>query len=227
MAATPTKRIKIAASLLAADFAELGRAVEEATAAGVDSIHIDMMDGHYVPNITFGFDLIPALKRRTHVPLVPHLELSNPGDWLDPLARLGSDMIVVQEDTCPDLGQTIGRLRDLGVRVGVGVNPDRPLEPVRPFLPRLDLLIVMSVNPGFGGQSFNPVSMPKLTLVREWRAAAGLSFDIGIDGGVNEKTVRQVVAAGADDLIVGSAIFQRDGIGVAVARLRELIASVA
>jgi ribulose-phosphate 3-epimerase len=225
MTVAQTNRIKIAASILAADFADLGGAVSEAEAGGADVIHIDMMDGHYVRNITFGFDLIPALRKRTALPLVPHLELSNPGDLLETLAERGSDMIVVQEDTCPDLGQTIERLRALGVKVGVGVNPDRSPAPLREFLPLLDLVIVMSVAPGFGGQSFDPAALPKLVEVREWRDSAGLKFEIGIDGGVNEQTIRRVVEAGADHLIIGSAIFQRDRVGPAIARMRALIAS--
>lgn len=218
-----SNRVKIAASILAADFANLAWAVRDAEAAGVDSIHIDMMDGHYVRNITFGFDLIPALRRHTRLPLVPHLELSNPNDLIAPLAERGSDMIVVQEDTCPDLGATLRAIRSRGVAVGVGVNPDRPLDAIVPFLNAIDLLIVMSVPPGFGGQPFDEGALTKVSAARAMRDQGGYRFEIGIDGGINETTLGQAVRAGSDYLIVGSAIFGRDGIQPSVARLRELI----
>lgn len=215
--------IHIAASLLAADFACLGPAAQEAEGAGASSIHIDMMDGHYVPNLTFGFDLIPALKKWTSLPLVAHLELDNPDELIDPLAQLGSDMIVIQEDTCPDLSKTIAHIRSYGVKVGVGVNPDRPLEPVLSYFQHVDLVIIMSVPPGFGGQSFHEHVLPKVSLARDWRDERGLDLGIGIDGGVNEQTIGRVVQAGADYLVIGSAIFQRDGITPSIARLQELI----
>lgn len=217
------ENIHITASILAADFACLGDAVRAAESGGANSIHIDMMDGHYVPNITFGLDLIPALKKRTSLPLVPHLELENPDDLIDSLARLGSDMIVVQEDTCPDLGKTIAHIRSYGIGVGVGVNPDRPMEAVWPFLDRLDLVIVMSVNPGFGGQVFDSHALSKVEMTRRYLRERALDVRIGIDGGVNERTIGDVLRAGADYLVIGSAIFGQGDIVQALARLRGAI----
>lgn len=216
-----SSQVHIAASILGADFAYLGPAAREAELGGADSIHIDMMDGHYVPNLTFGFDLLPALKKWTTLPLVAHLELDNPDALIAPLAQAGPDMIVVQEDTCPCLDETIDRIRRYGIGVGVGVNPDRPLEPILPYLEKVDLLIVMSVPPGFGGQPFDDSVLPKVSLVRRHRDVARLLLRVGIDGGVNEETIGRAVQAGADYLIIGSAIFQRDGVGPAIARLRE------
>ena len=215
--------IHITASILAADFANLGDAVRDAEAGGADSVHIDMMDGHYVPNITFGLDLIPALKKRTSLPLVPHLELENPDDLIDSLARLGSDMIVVQEDTCPDLSKTIRHIRSYGIGVGVGVNPDRPIEGVLPFLDQVDLVIVMSVNPGFGGQVFDRQVLSKVEMTRQYVSERDLDVRVGIDGGVNEKTIADVLRAGADYLVIGSAIFGQGDVVQAVARLRGAI----
>jgi len=223
MTAVDPEKIHITASILAADFANLGDAVRAAEAGGANSIHIDMMDGHYVPNITFGLDLIPALKRRTSLPLVPHLELVNPDDLIDSLARLGSDMIVVQEDTCPDLGKTLAHIRGHGIAAGVGVNPGRPLEAVLPFLDQVDLVIVMSVNPGFGGQAFDPHVLSKVEAARRYVDELALDVQIGIDGGVNEETIGDVLRAGADYLVIGSAIFGRGDIVQALGRLRGAI----
>lgn len=223
MTVVDPEKIHITASILAADFADLGDAVRAAEAGGANSIHIDMMDGHYVPNITFGLDLIPALKKRTSLPLVPHLELENPDDLIDSLARLGSDMIVVQEDTCPDLGQTLARIRSYGIAAGVGVNPGRPLETVLPFLDQVDLLIVMSVNPGFGGQAFDPHVLSKVEAARRYVDEHALDVRVGIDGGVNEQTIGDVLRAGADYLVIGSAIFSRGDIVQAIVRMRNAI----
>ncbi len=218
-----SSEVHIAASILAADFACLGPAAREAELGGADSIHIDMMDGHYVPNLTFGFDLLPALRKWTTLPLVAHLELDNPDALIEPLAQAGPDMIVVQEDTCPRLDETIAHIRSYGVSAGVGVNPDRRLEPVLPYLPQVDLLIIMSVPPGFGGQPFDESVLPKVSLARRHRDEHDLRLRIGLDGGVNEGTIVRAVQAGADYFIMGSAIFQRDGVGTAIARLRERI----
>ena len=223
MTVADSMNIHITASILAADFAYLGDAVRDAEAGGADSVHIDMMDGHYVPNITFGLDLIPALKRRTSLPLVPHLELENPDDLIDSLARLGSDMIVVQEDTCPDLGRTIEHIRSYGIGAGVGVNPDRPIEGVLPFLDQVELVIVMSVNPGFGGQVFDTQVLSKVETTRQYVNERDLGVRVGIDGGVNEKTIADVLRAGADYLVIGSAIFGQGDVVQAVARLRRAI----
>lgn len=220
---TAARDIHIAASILSADFACLGDAVIEAERGGADSIHIDMMDGHYVPNITFGLDLIPALRKRTRLPLVPHLELDNPDALIDALSHRGSDVIVVQEDTCPDLGATIDRILGHGIGAGVGVNPNRPLEPLLPFLQRVELIILLAVDPGFGGQTFNPSVLSKVREVRCWRDAQHPGLRIGMDGGINEDTIGQIVQAGADYLVIGSAIFDRDDVCQAIARLRGLI----
>ena len=142
---------------------------------------------------------------------------------IDPLAQLGSDIIVVQEDTCPGLVETISHIRHYRIGAGVGVNPDRPLEPVLPFIDRLHLLIILAVNPGFGGQEFDPRTWAKLQKARRWRDGRELNLDIAVDGGVNEGTIGQAVQAGADHLIMGSAINQRDGVVPSIARLRSVI----
>ena len=199
--------IHISASILAADWSNLGQAVREAEEAGADSIHIDIMDGHYVHNLTFGMKTIPCLKPHTTLPLIVHLEISNPDSFIADFAEAGSNMIVVQEDTCPDLAATIEKIHGYGIQAGVAVNPDRPLDTVIDFLDRIDLLLLMSVFPGFGGQQFLTWVLPKVEEARNRADALKTHPFIGLDGGINQRTIQACVNAGADFLAIGTAIY--------------------
>ena len=216
--------IKISASILAADFSNLGEAVRDATNAHADSIHIDFMDGHYVRNLTFGLDLIPALRCHTHLPLVAHLEIENPDALVSDFARAGADMIIVCEDTCPNLGATIQAVRSAGMQVGVSLHPDRPLSLVTDYVDQLDLLLILAVPPGFGGQKLMPSVLPKIADARRLIDTTGKPTGLGVDGGINCETVAQVVQAGADTLIVGMAIY-RGNVAENISVLRHLAIS--
>jgi len=215
--------IKISPSILSADFGNLRHDAIEAVAAGGCAVHIDFMDGHYVHNLSFGLDVIPALKSHVSVPLVAHLEIEAPDRFLRDFAEAGSDMIVVQEDTCPNLPRTIDAIRDLGVEAGIGINPDRNFSRIEAhphILREIRLLIVMGVYPGFGGQRFAATVEKNISRAVELREEAGVNFDIGVDGGVSTATVPHIVAAGANYLIAGSSIFNGD-ISKNMAALRE------
>lgn len=220
--------VKIAPSILAADFAELGAAVRAAEAGGADYIHVDVMDGHFVPNITIGPPVVAALRRATTLPLDVHLMIETPERYLAVFAGAGASILTVHVETCPHLHRTIQAIRDLGVKPGVTLNPATSLESVREILPYVDQVLVMTVNPGFGGQSYIPTMTAKIG-----RLAAMLDElpdpatrpDIEVDGGIDCYTAPQVVAAGATVLVAGTSVFQHPG-GVA-AGLRELRAAVA
>ena len=214
--------VKISPSILSADFGNLGKEASEAEKGGGYAIHIDIMDGHYVHNFSFGIDIIPALKKYVKIPLVAHLEIDNPDIFIDDFAEAGSDMIVVQEDTCPHLPRTIRAIKKAGVAAGIGINPDRGFEKIEAnpeILEEIDLLIVMAVYPGFGGQPFSPVTIPKIIKALELRKSTGTNFDIGVDGAVSKKTIPKIIEAGGNYLIAGSSVF---GSGSIEQRVREL-----
>lgn len=206
--ANPAMTIHLSPSVLAADTTKLGAAVAAVAAGGADSLHIDVMDGHYVANYAFSPKTVYDLRRITHLPLHAHLEVANP-DAVLPLFA-GAHMIIVQEDTTPDLGATLAAIRVLGCAAGVAVNRDRPIEPLLPWLPHLDLLLVMAVEPGFGGQPFDDSVLAKVRRLRSERAAAGGAWAIGLDGGISLNTIGRATAAGADFFAVGSAAFAGD-----------------
>jgi ribulose-phosphate 3-epimerase len=202
--------IKVSPSILSADYGNLGEEALQSEKAGGVELHVDIMDGHYCHNYAFGIHAITALKKYVSIPIVSHLEIDNPDVFIEDFARAGSDMIVVQEDTCPHLPHTIATIRKQGVRAGVGVNPDRGYEKfdVNPeILREIDLLIVLSVYPGFGGQPFSPITIPKIEQAVKLREQHGAHYDIGVDGCVNIKTVPDIVRAGGNYLIAGSSVF--------------------
>jgi ribulose-phosphate 3-epimerase len=217
--------LHISASILAADSADLAGAVAEAERGGIDSIHVDIFDGHYVRNLAFGPQTVADLRRRTALPLHAHLEVSRPCDFLAEFAAAGADMIVVQEDTlgpdaCADIPACLVEIRAAGCQVGLCVNPDRPFDRVAPYLDGLDMLLFLSVNPGFGGQPFQPRTLEKLRAARDAWARLARPPRIAIDGGVNASNIRACVAAGAEVVIVGSALFRGD-VAENARRLRE------
>jgi len=199
--------VRIAPSILSADFAALGDAVAAVERGGADLIHVDVMDGHFVPNITMGPPVVKSLKRVARVPLDVHLMITDPDKYIGPFAEAGADMMSVHVEVLPHLHRTIGAIKQLGVKAGVVLNPGTPVVAIREIAGDVDFVLVMSVNPGFGGQTFIPRSESKVAEVRAVLDAAGNAAPIEIDGGIDVTTVARVVKAGARILVAGSAIF--------------------
>ncbi|MBB5178943.1 ribulose-phosphate 3-epimerase [Planomicrobium koreense] len=199
--------IKIAPSILAADFAKLGEEVLEVEKAGADWIHIDVMDGHFVPNISFGAIVVDAIRPLTKLPLDVHLMIENADRYIEDFAKAGADYITVHVEACPHLHRTIQLIRASGVKPGVVLNPHSPIETILPILEDIDLVLFMTVNPGFGGQKFIESVVPKVEQLSKIIREKGLSIDIQIDGGINEETIIPCAKAGANVFVAGSAIF--------------------
>lgn len=220
--------VKIAPSILSADFARLGEQVREAEAAGADWIHVDVMDGHFVPNITVGPPILRALRPVTDLPLDVHLMIEQPDRLIPEFVRAGADRLTVHVETCPHLHRTIQQIRELGAKPGVTLNPATPLDTLQEILPEVDLVLIMSVNPGFGGQSYIPASTDKIARLRGMLDERGLTnVELEVDGGIKPHNAAKVVAAGASVLVVGSAIFNRQvSVAANMADLRHQISSV-
>lgn len=204
------KPVKLAPSILSADFARLGEQVREAVTAGAEYIHLDVMDGHFVPNITIGPLVVEALRplaRETGAVLDVHLMIEKPERYLADFAQAGADILTVHVETCPHLHRTVQVIRELGVRPGVTLNPATPLSTLEEILPDVDLVLIMSVNPGFGGQSYIPGSTDKIRRLRQMLDAIGSTADLEVDGGVKTHNAAEIAAAGANVLVAGSAIF--------------------
>jgi len=211
----------VAPSILSADFGHLADEVRAVEAAGAEWIHVDVMDGRFVPNITIGPPVVAALRKATKLPLDVHLMIVEPERYVDDFAAAGADVITVHVEASPHLYRTLQHIRSLGKRAGVSLNPHTSEEAIRHALPQADLVLVMSVNPGFGGQQFIADVIPKIEALRGMIDRAGLSVDLEVDGGVKPGTAKRVVAAGADVLVAGSAIFGAESYGRAIAALRE------
>ncbi len=200
--------VRVAPSILASDFAKLGEEVRAIEQAGADYVHVDIMDGHFVPNLTIGPDVVRALRPHSKLPFDVHLMISPVDPFVPPFAEAGADIITVHPEAGPHLHRTVQLVKSLGKKVGVALNPATPVEAVDPVLDELDLVLVMSVNPGFGGQTFIRAALGKIAALRKRIDALGRTVDLEVDGGINFETAPEAVAAGADVLVAGTATFQ-------------------
>ena len=207
--------------MLAADFADLGSDLESMSAAGADLWHLDVMDGHFVPNLTFGPFICAAIRRLTSAPLDAHLMISRPDRYLEAFAEAGVDALTIHIEAEAEVAATLTRIGELGLRRGLSLNPGTALQEIEPFLTEVDLLLVMSVQPGFGGQQFDPVAVEKISELARLRREGGLDFLISVDGGINDRTGGLCRGAGADILVSGSWLFQTEDRTKRISLLRQ------
>lgn len=213
--------VKIAPSILSADFSKLGEEIKEVERGGADYIHVDVMDGHFVPNITIGPLIVDSIRPITKLPLDVHLMIENPDQYIEDFAKAGADYITVHVEACRHLHRTIHLIKSLGVKAGVVLNPATPVQLIEPIIEDLDMVLLMSVNPGFGGQKFISSVLSKIKNVKEISDQKGLNLEIEVDGGVNEETAALCVEAGATVLVAGSAVFNQTDRGEAISRLKR------
>ncbi len=210
----------IAPSILSADFAQLGKEINDVVAAGADVIHVDVMDGHFVPNITIGPLVVDAVRKITDKPLDVHLMISDPDKYIEAFAKAGADWITVHVETCHHLHRTVHMIKDLGKKAGVVLNPATPLSSLDYILEDLDLVMLMSVNPGFGGQSFIPSTLDKSRTLKRMIDDRGLEVGIEIDGGVSPATIEEISQAGVNIFVAGSAVFGAENYQEAISALK-------
>jgi ribulose-phosphate 3-epimerase len=216
-------KVKIAPSILSADFARLGAQVAEAQAGGADYIHVDVMDGHFVPNLTIGPLVVEAVRRATELPLDVHLMMEAPERYLEAFCRAGANILTVHVETCPHLHRTVQQIKELGCRASVTLNPATPAASLQEIVPYVDQVLVMTVNPGFGGQKFIEGMLPKIRQLRAMLDARNPGTDLEVDGGIDSDTAPLVVEAGATVLVAGSAIFGQDDIREAIRQIRNVL----
>jgi len=217
--------IKLAPSILSADFACLGEQIDEVARAGADYIHVDVMDGHFVPNITVGAPVVASIRRVTSLPLDVHLMIEHPERYISEFINAGADIITVHVEASPHIHSTIRLIKELGAKAGVSLNPPTPLSAVDEFIHHVDLILIMSVNPGFGGQSFIPETLPRIANMRKILDNRKPGVEIEVDGGINAENAPAIVEAGADVLVAGNSVFRaEEGISGAMQRLREAVA---
>ena len=215
---------KLAPSILSADFARLGEEIRAVEAAGADLIHFDVMDGHFVPNLSIGIPVMESVRKITKLPLDAHLMISEPERYVEAFVKAGADSISVHCEVCPDIPAMAKKIRGLGARASIGINPETDAERVLPFAEHLDMILVMSVHPGFGGQAFIPSALDKLRQIRRELRRRGLNIDVEIDGGVKLDNIADVKAAGANVFVSGSGIFGKPDYGKIMNEMRELVA---
>lgn len=214
---------KIAPSILSANFATLGEEIKDVEQGGADYIHVDVMDGHFVPNITIGPLIVDAIRPITDLPLDVHLMIEKPDQYIPEFAKAGASIITVHQEACPHLHRTIQLIKDLDVKAGVVLNPATPVSLIKEILTYVDMVLLMTVNPGFGGQSFIHEVVPKIALLDQLRKENGYTYEIEIDGGVNIDTAKLCTDNGADVLVAGSAVFNKENRHQAIKAIRDAV----